>query len=170
MKTWGSTGDIQKLKASTRDLEEFEQEFDENSMDEQDIADRYNLLERYGLKEMDEEDIDGLLGSYDKDSLDNKELENMERDLSKRIYQAIMSLSSVKKVAVEVYIDNSDELCGIVNIIVEYEPKGFLDRILGTSNVAMDAKTIEVTEIEISEIFINHPEVVENFEIRIESF
>lgn len=94
----------------------------------------------------------------------------MERIISKKIYQAILSLPSIKKAAVEVFICHSDELYGLINLIVEYEPKGFLDRIIGTSNAAMDAKTIEMTRIELSEIFINHPEIVENFEIKVESF
>jgi len=94
----------------------------------------------------------------------------MERFLSKKIHNAILSLPSIEKAAVEIFICNSDELYGLVNIIVEYEPKGFLNRIRRTSNNVMDAKTMEITRIELSEIFIDHPEVVENFEIKIESF
>ena len=101
----------------------------------------------------------------------NKEVENMERILAKKIHNALMSLSSIKKAAVEVLIENSNELYGIVNIIVEYKPQGFLDRILGNSNKnKLHMETIEVTQIKISEIFQNSPEVVENFEINLESF
>ena len=92
----------------------------------------------------------------------------MERILSKKIHGAVMSIQTIKKAAVEVFIDYSDELCGIVTIIVEYEHKGFLDKIMGHSN-SMDAETIEVTQMEISELF-NSYELVENFEINIESF
>ncbi|HEX3014099.1 MAG TPA: hypothetical protein VHO92_07485, partial [Methanobacterium sp.] len=130
----------------------------------------YNLLEKYGLKDMDEKEIEGLLGAYDRDSLNNKELESMERVLSKKIHGAIMSIQAIKKVAVEVFIDYSDEIRGIVTIIVEYEHKGFLERIIGPSNSNLDAETVEVTQMEISEVFKNYPELVENFEINIESF
>ena len=94
----------------------------------------------------------------------------MERFLSKNIYNAIMALPSIEKAAVEIFLCDSGELYGLINIIVEYEPKGFLDRIRRTSNNVMDAKTLEMTRIELSEIFINHPEIVDNFEIKVDSF
>jgi hypothetical protein len=162
--------DIRKLKAAREDSTKFQQELDENSMSEEELINRFNLLERYGLKEMDEKDIEVLLGIYNKDILDNKKLENMERILSKKIYHAIMSIQDIKKAAVDVFIYKLDELHGTVNIIVEYESKGFLGKIMRTSNNNMDAKTVEITKIEISEIFINHPEIIENFEIKVGSF
>lgn|GEM_PF-3641591 len=161
---------IRKFKAALEGSDGFQQESNEDSMNEEELINRYNLLEKYGLKEMDEKDINGLLGTYDNDSLDNKKLENMERILSKKIYHVIMSIPAIKKAAVDVFIYKRDELYGMVNIIVEYEPKGFLGRIIGTSNGNMDVKTIEIVQIEINEIFINSPEIVENFEIKIGSF
>lgn len=155
---------IEKLDASHDEL-------DENSKNGENLIDRDSILEKYGIREMDEEDVDGLLGEKDGNSLNNKEVENMERILAKKIHNALMSLSNIKKAAVEVLIENSNELYGIINIIVEYEPKGFLDRILGNSNKNnLHMETIEVTQIKISEIFQNSPEVVENFEINVESF
>lgn len=151
--------------------DESKQDLDENSTSEEKLIDRDSILEKYGIKEMDEKDVDGLIGEKDGNSLNNKEVENMERILAKKIYNALMSISNIKKAAVEVLIENSNELYGIINIIVEYEPKGFLDRILGNSNKNnLHIETIEVTQIKISEIFQNNPEVVENFEINVESF
>ncbi len=167
--------DIQKFKAALGDpvvdqeLTNDPNELNDNPINEE-LDERYNLLEKYGLKDMDEKEIEGLLGAYDRDSLNNKELESMERVLSKKIHGAIMSIQAIKKVAVEVFIDYSDEIRGIVTIIVEYEHKGFLERIMGPSNSNMDAETVEVTQMEISEVFKNYPELVENFEINIESF
>lgn len=167
IKTWGSTVDIRKLNTILEDSDEHQQELDKDSTSEED---RYNLLEKYGLQEMDGTDVEELLGSYDNNSLDNKEIEDLERVLTKKIYQAIIYIPSIKKAAVEVFIENHDELYGMVNVIVEYEPKGFLDRIMGTSNSYMDAETVEITQMEISEVFESCPEVVENFEINLESF
>ena len=166
---WGSTVDIQKFKAALGDPSALEHELNKNSSSDEEMGDRYNLLEKYGLKDMDENEIEELLGAYDRDSLNNKELESMERILSKKIHHAVTSIRDIKKAAVEVFIDNSDKLCGIVTIIVEYEHKGFLDRIMSASN-NMNAETIELTQIEISELFKNSPELIENFEINVESF
>jgi hypothetical protein len=160
---------IRKLKELLEDSDEPEQELEEDSIEEEDLSERYNLLEKYGLREMDDEDVDELLGRRNGNSLNNKEIESLEIVLAKKIYHAIMSMPTIKKAAVEVFIENDIELYGIVNIIVEYEPKGFLNRIIGSSNND-DAKTIEVTQIEIIEIFEDSPEIVENFEINVESF
>lgn len=158
----------EKLDASHN---ESEHGLDENSTSGENLIDRDSILEKYGIKEMDEEDVEGLIGEKDGNSLNNKEVENMERVLAKKIYNALMSLATIKKAAVEVLIENSNELYGIVNIIVEYEPKGFLDRILGNSNKnKLHIETIEVTQIKIGEIFRSSPEVVGNFKINVESF
>jgi hypothetical protein len=162
--------DIQELKAAVADplaRKKFNESNEENNPNEE-FTERHNLLERYGLKDMDEEEIEELLGSYDRATLNNKELESMERILSKKIHSAIMSVHAIKKAAVEVFIDYSDELYGIITIIVEYEPKRFLDKIMGHSS-NMNAETIEITQMEIIELF-NSPELVKNFEINIESF
>ena len=165
--------DIHELKAAIEDplaREKFNNDPKEKKDKiSDDLSERDNLLEKYGLKDMEEKEIDQLLGSYNQDSLNNKELESMERILSKKIYSAVMSLKAIKKAAVEVFIDYSDELRGIVTIIVEYEAKSFLNRIVRHPN-GMNAETIEVTQMEIVELFKNSPELVENFEINIESF
>jgi Uncharacterized protein conserved in archaea (DUF2226). len=165
--------DIHELKAAIEDplaREKFNNDpKEEKDKSSDDLSERDNLLEKYGLRDMEEKEIDQLLGSYNQDSLNNKELESMERILSKKIYSAVTSLKAIKKAAVEVFIDYSDELRGIVTIIVEYEPKGFLNRIVRHPN-GMNAETIEVTQMEIVELFKNSPELVENFEINIESF
>ena len=163
--------DIQELKAAIEDPLA-RKKFDDQDKEDADLSieltERDNLLEKYGLKDMEEEEVDELLGSYSKDTLNNKELESMERILSKKIHGAVISLHAIKKAAVEVFIDYSDELYGIITIIVEYEPKRFLDKIMGHSS-NMNAETIEITQMEIIELF-NSPELVKNFEINIESF
>lgn len=165
--------DIHELKAAIEDplaRKKFNNDpTEDKDKSSDDFSERDNLLEKYGLRDMEEKEIDQLLGSYNQDSLNNKELESMERILSKKIYSAVTSLKAIKKAAVEVFIDYSDELRGIVTIIVEYEPKGFLNRIVRHPN-GMNAETIEVTQMEIVELFKNSPELVENFEINIESF
>ncbi len=170
---WGSNVDINELKAAIEDplaRKKFGNDHERECTDlSEELTERDNLLEKYGLKDMEEREIDELLGSYSRDILNNKELESMERILSKKIHSAVISLRAIKKAAVEVFIDYSDELRGIVTIIIEYEPKSFLDRIIGHPS-AMNTETIEVTQMEIIELFKNSPELVENFEINIESF
>lgn len=168
MKTRRNTVDIEKLKASLEN--ESNPELYEDSNDEE-LIERYNLLEKYGLKDMEEDDVETLLGARNSNILDNKDLENMERVLNKKIYNAITSLNSIKKAAVETLMETDDELYGAINIIVEYEPKGFLEKIIGNSNInEVYADVFEAAQIEIMEFFEKSPELVENFEINVEFF
>jgi hypothetical protein len=171
MKTRRNTVDIEKLKSSLENPDKSQQELDGRSTSEEELIERCNLLEKYGLKEMEEKDVDELLGTRNSNSLDNKDLENMERVLAKKIYHAINSIPSIKKAAVELLMENDYELYGIVNIIVEYEPQDFLERLIGTNNKNnVYAETVEVAQIEISEFFESCPEIVENIEINVEFF
>ncbi len=161
--------DIEKLKASLEDKPD--EELNNNSMSEEELEERCNLLEKYGLKEMEESDVEELLGTKKSNVLDNKELENMERVLSKNIYNSINSLPSIKKASVEVFVENDDELYGIVNTIIECAPGSFLGRIMGSSskeNIYYEA--IETAQNEIMEYFDSCPEVVNNFQINVEFF
>lgn len=168
MKTRRNTVDIEKLKASLEN--ESNPELYEDSNDEEELTERYNLLEKYGLKDMEEDDVETLLGVRNS-NLDNKDLENMERVLNKKIYNAITSLNSIKKAAVETLMETDDELYGTINIIVEYEPQGFLEKIIGNSNInEVYTDVFEAAQIEIMEFFEKSPELVENFEINVEFF
>ncbi len=160
--------EIQKLKEAIGNSSGSKQKSNKNFSDDEDLLGRYDLLEKYGLHEMDEKNIEELLGVYDSDSLNNREIENMERILSRKIYQAIISMSYIKGAAVEIYIEDPDELRGIVNIIVEYEPKSFLDKIRGVSSNT-EAGAIELARKEIAEIFESHPEIIENIEVKVNS-
>lgn len=163
MKTRMNAADIKKLKAS------LEEESKDEPMSEKELIERSNLLEKYGLKEMDEDDVEQLLGARNSNNLNNKDLENMERILAKKIYQSIKSIPGIKKAAIEVFMENYDELYGNINIIAEYESGGFLEKIIGNSSKDdVYFEIIEVTEIELWEIFENSPEIIENFELNIE--
>lgn len=169
MKTRRNTVDIEKLKASLEN--ESTPVLYEDSNDEEELIERYNLLEKYGLKDMEEDDVETLLGARNSNILDNKDLENMERVLNKKIYNAVTSLNSIKKAAVETLMEIDDELYGTINIIVEYEPQGFLEKIIGNSNInEVYTDVFEAVQIEIMEFFENSPELIENFEINVEFF
>lgn len=69
-----------------------------------------------------------------------------------------------------VFLDNSNGLSGNVNVIIEYESKGFLSRMIGESKDITNLKRqiINIIQIEIRKSFRKYPEIVDEFNINVE--
>ena len=96
--------------------------------------DRAELMKKYGLKDVGEEEVDNILESYKGGSLSDEDVEKIELTLMNKIKKSILSIPKIKGTEVMVFLDNNtSELTGTINIITEYESKGFLSRFMGES-------------------------------------
>ena len=61
-----------------------------------------------------------------------------------------------------VFLDNTSELSGTINIITEYESKGFLSRIMGESKDLENLRRqiMNITQMEVKKSFRGYPEIV----------
>lgn len=132
--------------------------------------DRAELMKKYGLKEVAEEEVENILESYKGGSISDDDVEKIELTLMNKIKKSILSIPKIKGTEVMVFLDNIGELTGDINIITEYESKGFLSRIIGDSNDLDNLKRqiINITQIEIRKSFRGFPEIVDNFKINVE--
>lgn len=137
---------------------------------EEEPMDRSKLLEKYGIKDMDDSDVEDLLNSYKGGSVSDEDIEKIELTVMNRIKKIIMGIPKVKSAEVMVFLDNTKDLTGNVNIIVEYESSGFLSRIMGESRAIADLKKqiTTLTQMEIKKTFRGYQEIVDKFEINIE--
>jgi len=137
---------------------------------EAESMDRSEIMKKYGLKDVHEEEVENLLESYKGGSLSAEDVEKVELTLMNKIKKSILGIPKIKGAEVIVFLDNSSELLGTINIITEYESKGFLSRIMGDSkdNENLRTQIINLTEIEIRKSFRGYPEIVNNFEINVE--
>ena len=157
-------------KPNIKDSEyEKENEFIEPGV-EAETVDRGELMKKYGLKDVGEEEIENIIETYKGGSLSDEDVEKIELTLMNKIKKSILGIPKIKGTEVMVFLDNTSELSGTINIITEYESKGFLSRIMGESKDLDNLKQqiINITQIEIRKSFRGYPEIVDNFKINVE--
>ena len=144
-------------------------EFRESQAEEEPM-DRAEIMKKYGLKDVEEDEVENLLETYKGGSISDDDVEKIELTLMNKIKKSILGIPKIKGTEVMVFLDNTSELFGTINIITEYESKGFLSRIIGDSKSleTLKSQIITITEIEIKKSFRGFPEIVNNFEINVE--
>lgn len=174
------TGEISSTESSPENISnnsdvksnELTIEESENSeMPEMDTEplDRTELLRKYGIKDIQDEDVENILESYKGGSVSDEDVEKIELTLMNRIKKSILGIPKIKGAEVMVFLENSRELTGKVNIFIETESKGFLSRIMGDSNdMKLEKQIVDMSQIEIRKSFRKYPEIVEKFEVNVE--
>ena len=147
------------------DIDEIEEEEEEAIP-----IDREELMKKYGLKDIQEEEVDKVLDTYKGGTVSSGDLEKIELTLMNRIKQSVMAVPKIKGTEVMVFLENTRELGGKIKIISEYEGKGLFSRIMGESKVIGNLKyqVLDIVEMEIRKSFREYPQIVENFDINIE--
>lgn len=148
-------------------------EKDTESPSQEDIPkpsmDRSKLIKKYGIKDIQEEDVTNILESYKGGSVSDEDVEKIELTLMNKIKKSTLSIPKIRGAEVMVFLDNAERLTGKVNIIIESETQGFLSRIMGDSNKAnLERQIIEISQIEIRKSFRKYPEIVDDFNINVE--
>ena len=138
--------------------------------EEEKPVDRSELLKKYGIKDVQDDDVENLLQSYKGGIIDDDDVERVELVLMNLIKKSVLGIPKIKGTEVMVFLDNYKELTGTINIITEYESQGFLNRIMGQNRTAVNLRRqiINIAEIAIKKSFRQYPEVVEKFEINVE--
>ncbi len=131
---------------------------------------RSKLLEKYGIRELNEDDVDDLLDTYKGGSLNEDDIEKIELTLMNKIKKSIFGIPKIKGTEVMVFMENAAELSGDINIIIEYERKGFLSKLMGESKYIdnLRRQVINIVQIEIKKSFRKYPEIVNNFNVNVE--
>ena len=131
--------------------------------------DRSELMKKYGIKDIQEEDVTNILESYKGGSVSDEDVEKIELTLMNKIKKSTLSIPKIRGAEIMVFLDNAERLTGKVNIIIESESQGFLSRIMGDSNKAnLERQIIEISQIEIRKSLRKNPEIVDDFNINVE--
>lgn len=137
---------------------------------EAESVNREDLMKKYGLKDVGEEEVDNILETYKGGSLSDEDVEKIELTLMNKIKKTILGIPKIRGTEVMVFLDNTSELSGTINIITEYETKGFFSRIRGQSKDLENLKRqiMNITQMEVKKSFRGYPEIVDDFEINVE--
>ncbi len=131
--------------------------------------DRTDLMKKYGIKEIQEQDVENILESYKGGSVSDEDIEKIELTLMNKIKKSILAIPKIRGAEVMVFLDNTEGLSGKINIIIESEAKGFLSRIMGDSNnINLERQIINISQIEIRKSFRKYPEIVDLFDVNVE--
>ena len=143
---------------------------EESSEDEKIPVDRSELLKKYGIKDVQDEDVENLLQNYNGGIIDDDDVERVELVLMNLIKKSVLGIPKIKGTEVMVFLDNYKDLSGTINIITEYENQGIFNRLMGQSRTATNLRRqiINIAEIAIKKSFRQYPEVVDKFEINVE--
>ncbi|NYB51900.1 MAG: DUF2226 domain-containing protein, partial [Methanobacteriaceae archaeon] len=133
-------------------------------------VDRSELLKKYGIKDVEDQEVEDLLQSYKGGIINDDDVEKVELALMNLIKKSVLGIPKITGTEVMVFLDNYKELSGTINIITEYESQGFLNRIMGQNRTAANLRRqiINIAEIAIKKSFRQYPEVVEKFDINVE--
>jgi hypothetical protein len=149
------------------DLETNSKKEKENS--ERPLIDRSELMKKYGIKDIQDEDVDNILESYKGGSVKDEDIEKIELTLMNKIKKSILPIPKIKGAEVMVFLENMDGLSGKVNIIIELESKGFLSRFMSDSkDINLERQIINISQIEIRKSFRKYPEIVDKFDVNVE--
>jgi hypothetical protein len=142
----------------------------EEESQEEPLVDRSELLKKYGIKDVNEKDVENLLESYKGGSVSDDDAEKIELTLMNRIKKSVLGIPKIQATEVMVFLDNYRELTGTINIITEYESQGFFSRMMGKSKTIdnLRRQIINIAEFEIKKSFRQYPEVIDKFDINVE--
>ncbi len=159
-----------QIQPDTTGIEEVKDESDLIAESEVEPIDRLKLLKKYGIKPIDEKDVDNILHSYKGGSLNDDDVEKIEFTLMNKIKKSILGIPKTRGAEVLVFLDNTRELSGNINIIIEYESKGFFSRMIGASRDIENLRRqiINIVQIEIKKSFRKYPEIIDNFDVKVE--
>jgi len=158
----------ENLNAST---ESSEKDLERNPMEKitETPMDRSELMKKYGIKDIQEEDVSNILESYKGGSVSDEDVEKIELTLMNKIKKSILAIPKIKGAEVMVFLDNANGLSGKVNVMIESDTKGFLSRIMGDSkDINLERQIIEISQIEIRKSFRKFPEIVDKFNVNVE--
>jgi hypothetical protein len=126
-------------------------------------------MKKYGIKDIQEEDVSNILESYKGGSVSDEDVEKIELTLMNKIKKSLLGIPKIRGAEVMVFLDNNNGLTGKVNIMIESETKGLLSKIMRDSNDDnLERQIIDISQIEIRKSFRKYPEIVDKFNVNVE--
>lgn len=131
---------------------------------------REEVMKKYGLKDIDEEEVEKVLENYKGGAMTTIDIERVELTLMNKIKKAIIGIPNIKSVEVMVFLENMPELEGDMKVLIERENTGLLSCLMGGVMKEEELKEhiIDIIEMEIKKTFRGYPEIIEKFNVNIE--
>lgn len=126
---------------------------------------RTELLAKYNIKDVQEDEINSILESFDNPLID-EDIEKIEEKLIRDIEYSVLSHSKIQWVNVLVFLDG--DLGGNIKILAEYVDRSLLKHIISKKNEKLEVELIQIALYEVWDVFTTLGVNIDNLESKIE--
>ncbi len=113
--------------------------------------DRSALMEKFNLKDVQEDDVDHILQNFDRTILD-EDVEEIETQLAEKIKNSLLSHKKMEWVNVLVFF-NEEELEGSIKIFAEYVDGGLLTRFRSDDIQRLELELMQLALYDVWDVF-----------------
>ena len=113
--------------------------------------DRSALMEKFNLKDVQEDDVDHILQNFDRTILD-EDVEEIETQLAEKIKNSLLSHEKMEWVNVLVFF-NEEELEGSIKIFAEYVDGGLLTRFRSDDIQRLELELMQLALYDVWDVF-----------------
>ena len=138
--------------------------YEEN--EELETADRTEILEKYNIKDVHEDEIDYILESFD-NPINEEDIEKIEETLMENIKRSALSHPKIEWVNVLVFLDDK-ELEGSIKIFADYVDRSLLKHIISKNNEKLEVDLIQIALYEVWDVFTTLGVNIDNLESKID--
>jgi hypothetical protein len=138
--------------------------YEEN--EELETVDRTELLEKYNIKDVHDDEIDYILESFD-NPLIEENIEKIEETLMENIKRSALSHPKIEWVNVLVFLDDK-ELEGSIKIFADYVDRSLLKHIISKNNEKLELDLIQIALYEVWDVFTTLGVNIDNLESKID--
>ncbi len=132
---------------------------------ELETVDRTELLEKYNIKDVHEDEIDYILESFDNPIIEEN-IEKIEETLMENIKNSALSHPKIEWVNVLVFLDDK-ELEGSIKIFADYVDRSLLKHIISKNNEKLELDLIQIALYEVWDVFTTLGVNIDNLESKI---
>ena len=143
----------------------FDPQNDYEKNGELETVDRTELLEKYNIKDVHEDDIDYILESFDSPLIE-EDIEKIEEKLINSIETSALSHPKIEWVNVLVFLDT--ELEGNIKIFAEYADRRLLKHIISKNNEELKVELIQIALYEVWDVFTTLGVNIDNLESKVD--
>jgi len=138
--------------------------YEEN--EELETVDRTELLEKYNIKDVHEDEIDYILESFDNPIIEEN-IEKIEETLMENIKNSALSHPKIEWVNVLVFLADK-ELDGSINLFADYVERCLIKHIISKNNEKLELDLIQIALYEVWDVFTTLGVNIDNLESKID--
>ncbi|EKQ52986.1 MAG: hypothetical protein B655_1518, partial [Methanobacterium sp. Maddingley MBC34] len=130
------------------------------------VVDRSELLAKYNITDVQEDDVNRILENFDRPIIDEN-IEEIEEKIVSNIKKSALSNPKIEWVNVLVFLDE-EELDGNIKIFAEFNDGSLFKRIISEDNKKLEVELIQIALYEVWDVFTTLGVNIDDLESKID--